>query len=106
MNKLTPELDRQMRSIDYTNFLPMGRSRRIMQLTPESIRQGARAFEAEVAARAMRERQALVQEAVRRRALAAKQLAEQQFRKVWPEGRSEELITNFINKKPFLRYKK
>ena len=86
-------------------MLPMGRFSAVARkaMSPESIRMGAQAFEADVAARAMRERQLLIQEAVRRRALAAERLAQEKFRKVWPEGRSEELISNFINKKPFLK---
>lgn len=107
---LTPELDQQLRSVDYTNFLPMGRVRGLTKsalksVSPESIRAGAAAFERDVAQYDMANKAKLIKEFMHRRKLAAEAQAQAQFRKVWPEGMSEQLVNSFIKRKPFIPYK-
>lgn len=107
---LTPELDQRFRSVDYTQFLPMGRARGMTKavaasLSPSGIRSGAAAFEREVAQHQLRQRAFAVQERARQRALAAKAKLAQDFKKVWGDSMGGQLISNFVNRRPFIRYK-
>lgn len=87
-----------MRSVDYTQFMPMGRFSAVARkaLSPQSIQAGARAFEQEMAQYQVAQKRMMLQEIVRRRALAAQEQAKRQFQKVWPAGSSEKLIKNYI----------
>lgn len=90
---LNQDLTNKFNSVDYTRFLPMGRVSSFARnyakvMAPESLDAGRQMFQG-----MMRQRQ------IQQRALAAAYRAQQQFQKVWPKGRSEELINNFVNKK-------
>ena len=81
--------------------MPVGRVSAVARkaLAPESIRAGARAFEAEMAQYQAAQKRMIVQEMLKRKALAARAQAQASFKKVWPDGMSEKLLSNYINKK-------
>lgn len=99
MNRLPPALDAKFKSVDYTQFLPMGKFSAVARkaLTPQSIQAGARVFQQEATAFKMAQRQQLLQEMARRRAMAAQEQAKRQFQKVWPTGSSEKLLGKFMS---------
>lgn len=100
--RVAQQVRRQVMQLPTAQYLPMGKISRIgrLAMSPDSIKAGARAFEQEVRQYQLAQKQMVAQELMKRRALAAKQQAQAAFKKVWPEGSSEKLLGNFINKRP------
>lgn len=100
-NNVQPDWRQYMKNANVAQVLPMGRFSKVarMAMSPQGIMQGARAFEADAAAFQLAQKKQLIQEMTRRRALAAKEQAQAAFRKVWPEGSSEQLVKNFVKNK-------
>lgn len=97
-----PEVKKSLEGIDFSQYAPMGRFSAVARkaMSPQSIRAGAAAFEREASQFQLSQKAQILKEALKRRKLAAEAQAQAQFRKVWPSGSSEQLLKNYIQKKP------